>query len=113
MKPSSLKKRNGGSSSLAKITQAAHNTNNTTTNNTTTTTTNNNNNNNNNNANQPCKPPKRNLQFEAAHGPRPCSITRSHLDAEGKLRRLLTYLENEPQQQGNGATTGFSTHNLQ
>ena len=97
MKPSSLKKCNGGSSSLAKITQAAYNTNKTTTNNTTTTT--------NNNNNQPCKPPKRNLQFEAAHGPRPCSITRSHLDAEGKLRRLLTYLENEPQQKGNGATT--------
>ena len=36
---------------------------------------------------------------------RPCSITRSHLDAEGKLRRLLTYLENEPQNKGNGATT--------
>ena len=49
------------------------------------------------------------LQFEAARGPRPCSITRSHLDAEGKLRRLLTYLENEPQHAG--ATTGFSTHN--
>ena len=33
---------------------------------------------------------------------RPCSITRSHLDAEGKLRRLLTYLENEPHHKGNG-----------
>ena len=50
------------------------------------------------------------LHFGAARGPRPCSITRSHLDAERKLRRLLTYLENEPQHAV--ATTGFSTYDI-